>query len=182
MCVCFAHPRNLSVFLSFCCQSQSLALSLSFHRSSLALLSCSWPFSAGVVRRGGRRHREHAHSSSRACSLPRVSLLCRPLPLPSCCSINVSGVSDPASRAVFVDVQRLTSLHTHIAWDMDDGGYTTQAEQDGPYGSNDWHCKLKLNAYFSSLTLLHAHPCYILRCLLLCLARTRSTAHIRGQR
>lgn len=37
--------------------------------------------------------------------------------------------------------QRLTSLHTHIAWDMDDGGYTTQAEQDGPYGSNDWHCK-----------------------------------------
>jgi hypothetical protein len=37
--------------------------------------------------------------------------------------------------------QRLTSLHTHIAWDMDDGGYTTQAEQDGPYGANDWHCE-----------------------------------------
>jgi hypothetical protein len=49
--------------------------------------------------------------------------------------------------------QRLTSLHTHIAWDMDDGGYTTQAEQDGPYGSNDWHCKW-------------SHPERIRRCLL----------------
>jgi hypothetical protein len=37
--------------------------------------------------------------------------------------------------------QRFTALHTHIAWDMDDGGYTTRAEQNGPYGDSDWHCK-----------------------------------------
>ncbi|MGB1607148.1 MAG: hypothetical protein ACPIOQ_81230 [Promethearchaeia archaeon] len=36
----------------------------------------------------------------------------------------------------------MTALHTHIAWDMDDGGLSTQSEQDGPYGANDWHCKL----------------------------------------
>jgi len=41
---------------------------------------------------------------------------------------------------MFAAIKRFTMLHTHIAWDMDDGGESTQAEQDGPYGSDDWHC------------------------------------------
>jgi hypothetical protein len=63
------------------------------------------------------------------------SCWCTPAPRRALCA-------DPrAACGGVASAQRLTSLHTHIAWDMDDGGYTTQAEQDGPYGANDWHCE-----------------------------------------
>jgi len=38
---------------------------------------------------------------------------------------------------------------------MDDGGYTTRAEQNGPYGDSDWHCA---SAPPSRSPHSHTHP------------------------
>jgi hypothetical protein len=113
------------------------------------------------------RRREHRHAPSGLLHQHAVNYVCAvPIPLlpgrsPVCgfCSICVcAAVCLRLTGVCVAGVQRLTSLHTHIAWDMDDGGYTTQAEQDGPYGSNDWHCTLA-QTHISLLSTLTFHTC-----------------------
>ena len=50
---------------------------------------------------------------------------------------------------------------------MDDGGYSTQAEQDGPYGSNDWHCASLpcLLAYTPTVLLITLVKCTQVPCV-----------------